>query len=286
VGVDGTATGRDAVVLASPLGRSTGAELLLIAVVEESLVLLPGPDEVSWNTIQKQARATLAKTRDSLAPQARIVVQTGAVAWRGLESVVRRQHRDLLVIGSGRNGADGQVRLGRDAQELLCDLECPIAIAAHGMRNLHNPGIDRVGVGFDGEPEARAALALAASIAKAAGAELEVLGVVDDRVPGRLTTGQVVLGGEAIVAREVDSLVDRARAAVQAHDVSARVQVSAGNPSEALRSLAAEVDLLVIGSSRSGRAGRLSLGRTGERVSAGSPCPVMIVPRPRDDSSI
>jgi nucleotide-binding universal stress UspA family protein len=285
VGVDGTASGRDAVVLASLLGRTIGAELMLIDVVEESLVLLPGPDEVSSKTIREQARATLAKTRDSLAPEARIVVQTGALVWRALESVVRHQHRDLLVIGSGHHGKDGLVRLGQNAQELLCDLECPLAIAPRGMRNLHKPALERVGVGFDGEPEAQGALELAASIAGAAGAELEVLGVVDDRVSGGLRTEQIVLAGDAIVARQVDSLIERALIAVDAGDAPARVQVIPGNPSEALGSLAARVDLLVIGSSRSGPAGRLSLGRTGHAVAAGCPCPVMIVPRPRDASA-
>jgi nucleotide-binding universal stress UspA family protein len=259
---------------------------MLIGVVQESLVLLPGPDEVSWKSVQKQTRATLAETRDSLAPEARIVVQTGVTVSRALESAVRRQHRDLLVLGSGSRGRDGQVRLGQSARELLSDLECPLALAPRGMRHFHKPGLARIGVGFDAEPEARPALELAASIAGATSAELAVRGVVDDRVPGGLKTEQVVPGGESIVAHQADSLLARSLTAVQAGGLPARVQVSAGDPTEALRSLAAEVDLLVIGSSSSGPAGRTSLGRTGNAVTNGSPCPVLIVPRPRDDPAI
>ncbi len=281
VGVDGTPSGRDAVVLASLLGRPDGAELLLIAAVEESLLLLPGPDEVSWKTIQNQTRATLAKTRDSLAPEARIVVKTGPIPWRVLREVVRREHRDLLVIGSGHHAADGHVRLGQSGKEILDHLECPLAIAPRGIRNAHKPRLERIGVGFDGEPEAHAAFQVAASIAEAADARLDVLGVVNDRVSGGLTTEQVVLGGEAIVSRQIDSLLERALTATEAGGVAARVQVTPGNPTKALRSLAAGVDLLVIGSSRSGPTARLSLGRTGNAVTDGSPCPVLIAPRPR-----
>ena len=258
---------------------------MLIEVVEESLLLLPGPDELSAKTIREQARGTLAKTRDSLAPEARIVIQTGALVWRALESVVCREHRDLLVIGSGHHVEDGEVRLGQSARDLLATLERPLALAPRGMRDRHQPGLERLGVGFDGGPESQTALKLAASIAGAAGAELEVLGVVDDRVPGGLKAARVVLGGGAIADPQVDSLLERALLAVKANDVPARVQVIPGNPSVALRSLATRVDLLVIGSNRSGPAGRLSVGHTGNRVVAGCPCPVMIVPRPRDASA-
>lgn len=280
VGVDGTASGRDAVVLASLLGRATGAELLLIAVVEEPVVLLPGSPDVSWRNIQKQARTTLMSTRDSLAPEARIAVQTATVVSRALESVVRRQRRDLLVIGSGHHGEEGQVRLGQSAQELLSDLGCPLAIAPRGMRNFDEPRLDRIGVGFDDEPEARAAYELSASIAGAAGAELDLLGVVDDRVARGPRPARIVRGGDAVVECQVDELRTAALTAAEASGVSARVQVSPGAPSATLRSLAAGVDLLVIGSSRSGPAGRLSLGRTANAVSSGFPRPVMIVPRP------
>lgn len=280
VGVDGTPSGRDAVVLASLLGRATGAELMLVAAIDEPLVLLPAPEAGSWNTMNKQAREMLAETRDSLAPHSRIVVQAGAVVSRVLESVVSRHHQDMLVIGSGRHGTDGQVRLGQIAKILACDLECPLAIAPQGMRDLYSPRIERIGVGFDGGEESRAALELAASIAEAADAELEVLGVVDDRVTGGLRTSQLVLAGDAITARQADSLLERAVAAADATGARTRVQVTHGSPSEALRTLADRVELLVIGSSRSGPAGCTSLGRTGDALGDGSPAPLVITPRP------
>jgi hypothetical protein len=74
----------------------------------------------------------LAATRDSLAPDARIVVDSNALVWRGLCRVSEREHRDLLVVGSSRRAGDGQVRLGERAQDLLYHLECPLAVAPRG----------------------------------------------------------------------------------------------------------------------------------------------------------
>ena len=126
----------------------------------------------------------LAATRDSLAPEARIVVDSNAPVWRGLCRVSEREHRDLLVVGSGRRAGDGQLRLGERAQDLLYHLECPLAIAPRGISNRDQPRLKRIGVGFDDGPEARATLEWAGSLALAAGAQLEVRGVIDDRVPG------------------------------------------------------------------------------------------------------
>jgi nucleotide-binding universal stress UspA family protein len=190
VGVDGSPSGRDAVALASLVASATGGELMLIAVYEEPLLEGVIPKEMGWRTVTRQARAMLAGTRDSLAPSARVVVESDVLLWRALLRVVRREHRDLLVVGSGHDGADGRVKLGPDAQQLLGELDCPLAIAPRDMASRGTRRLERIGVGFEDGPEARAALELAGAIALAAGAELEVRAVIDDRVPGGLTTEQ------------------------------------------------------------------------------------------------
>jgi hypothetical protein len=58
----------------------------------------------------------LAATRDALVPEARIVVDSNPLVWRGLCRVSEREHRDLLAVGSGRRAGDGQVRLGERAR--------------------------------------------------------------------------------------------------------------------------------------------------------------------------
>ncbi len=233
-----------------------------------------------------QARAMLARTRDSLAADARMVVHSDVLLWRGLSHVARDEHRDLLVVGSGRDAPERRVKLGQHARGLLEHLECPLAIAPRGMHGPDEPRIERIGVGFDGHPEARVALELAEAIAAAAAAELEVRGVVDDRVAGGLRVEQITLEGGEIVADQTTWLLDRALQATRGSAANVRVDVTCGSPAEALRALGAEVDLLVIGSSRSGPAARVSVGSTGSALVDGAPCPVLLVPRLRDDPAL
>jgi nucleotide-binding universal stress UspA family protein len=148
------------------------------------------------------------------------------------------------------------------------------------------PRLERIGVGFDAKPQARVALELAAAIAVAAGAGLEVRRAVDDRLPGGLKTEQVVPGGDEKVAKKVRSLLNRALAAAKATGAQVRVDVTPGNPTNALRALGADVDLLVIGSSSSGPAGRVSFGKTGSTLLGGTSFPVLVAPKQNEAAAI
>ena len=210
---------------------------MLIAVHEQPPLQVPLSSEADWKTVEKQSWSMLNETRDSLAPDARTVVQSDTLVWRALRRVVRREHRDLLVVGSARDADDGGIRIGRSARELLTHLECPLAFAPSGMRNLATPRLERIGVGFDGRPGTRPALALAGSIAHAAGAELVVRGVVDDRVRGGLTVEQTILEGDAVVTEQLVRLLDRERGAARASATDISVDVATGSPENALSEL-------------------------------------------------
>jgi nucleotide-binding universal stress UspA family protein len=280
VGVDGSSSGRDAVALASLLASATGGELMLIAVHEEPLLEGVVPGEMGWRSVKQQAHAMLAQTRDSLAPSARIVVESDVFAWRALRRAVRRERRELLVVGSGRDAADGRVSLGRSAQELLGRLECPLAIAPEGMADRDLRRLERIGVGFEDEPEARAALELAGAIALAAGAELEVCAVIDDRTPVGVPDEDLVPVGETIADNQARGLRHRVGTAAATIGVAPRVNTSGAGSADALFAFGSDLDLLLIGSSRRSPAGRVCLGSTGEAIVAGAPCPVLIAPRP------
>ena len=150
--VDGNSSGRDATVLGSLLARAMGAELMLIAIHEEPVLPVALPGGASWTALEAQARAMLAETRDSLAPDARIMVQADVLVWRGLRRVVRHEHRDLLVVGSAQDADAKRVRLGRSAGELLGHLECPLAIAPSSFGQHIEGRLDRIGVGYDDTP--------------------------------------------------------------------------------------------------------------------------------------
>lgn len=280
VGVDGYTEGRDAAVLGAMLAQATGAELMLIAVHPDPLV--PMPPDSGWKALHKQAEALLRQTRDAIAPHARIVVETDWSIPRALERVVTREHRDLLVVGSSRRGPAGRVRIGTRTRQLLCHCTCSLAVAPRGLSEGPAPRLIRVGVGYDGDPEARAALSLAASIALAAGAKLLVRCVVDDTLPavGWSTAREIAQEmWDKALAPELQSRREETQDAVKASGAEAEIEVLPGGPPEMLVELSERVDLLVIGSRRWGATARVLLGTTGEALMHDAACPVIVAPR-------
>jgi nucleotide-binding universal stress UspA family protein len=265
VGVDGSAGGRDAVALGSQLARATGGELMLICVHVEQPSMYVMPEGLDWTSLQKQAWATVAEARDSLAEPARIEVQADVSVGRALRHVINFEHADMLVVGSSHDAREGRARLGQHAGEMQEHLEHPLVVAPRGMEDRATDRIERIGVGFDGRPESQAALDLAASLASAAGAQLTVRCAA---LPGRRA-----------------ALSEAAANAARATGTRTRTEVTTGRPLDMLREFGEQVDLLVIGSGHKGPAGRILLGLTGHALLRDAPCAVLIAPRPGDTSS-
>jgi nucleotide-binding universal stress UspA family protein len=282
VGINGYPEGRDAAVLANLIAGVTGAELLLVAVHPDPLLVVP--TELGWTAMREQSLAMLRETRDSLAPRARTVVETDWSVPRALQRVLEREHRDLLVVGSSGGGPDGVVDAGPRARQLLDSSPCPLAVAPRGLRDRTQLRLLQIGVGFDGSAESDAALALAGSLAEQAGATLLVRGVIDDRLPmlgGSSPTREEVRAMWSELAEpEVVALRERAQHATDERSAAADVDVGRGSPVEALIEVSDIVDLFVIGSRRWGTAARVLLGSTGEALMHSARCPILVVPRP------
>jgi nucleotide-binding universal stress UspA family protein len=283
VGVDGHPEGNDAIVLGKAFSSVTGAELMLIAVHPEPLVM--PPIGLEWKRLREETHAMLRSARNKLAPKARLAVETDMSVARALHRVVKRENRDLLVMGSSRHALEGRVRIGKRTRQLLCWFECPLAIAPRGYHEQPHEGFARVGVGYDGGPESQAALELAGSIAKAAGAELRVEAVVDNRLPpawwsGLAKTGVELPEWQEALSDEVEKVGSETQAAAAKTGANAATVVTTGKPADALLELSEAVDLLVIGSRRWGAVTRVLLGSTGEALLHDAACPVLVVPRP------
>lgn len=283
VGVDGYPEGSDAVALGAAIARVTDAQLMLVAVHMDPLVVLP--EGMDWASLRRQARAALEAARDSLAPGARIDIETGLSVPRALHRVIRRERRDLLVVGSSRDADPGHVRIGKRTRQLLCHFECSLAVAPRGFREQPEASFRRVGVGYDGGPESDAALGVAAAIAVAAGAELRIQTVADDRLrPIGWSTWSGADGmadvWERAVQEEMQTLDVEVKAALGRTGAGGSIEVNRGRPADSLLSLSEQVDLLVIGSRRWGPVSRLLLGSTGEALLHDAACPVLTVPRP------
>ena len=279
-GIDGFAEGQDAATLGRLLAEATGAELMLVAV--HTVPLLPPPPELNAASLRKESQRILREVRDSFAPGARTVTATDHSVARTLQRVVRRHHRDLLVVGSSRLGRAGRVRIGRRTRQLLCHFECALAVAPRGLHTNPRP-LRRIGVGYDDRPESRAALALAASIAAGADAELHALAVVDDRPPGLgWSSLRSVLGTswDEVIDEEIQRIRKAAVAAGKGTEKQPAVAVARGRPADGLLAFSETVDLLVIGSRRWGPTARVLLGSTGEAVMQDAACAVLAVPRP------
>lgn len=281
VAVDPSPTSEDAVALAAAL--VPGADLLMLSVEPElERMLLPA----SIRAIRRETETMLARRRRRYAPQARTAVTAGMSPARELRRLITANHRQLLVVGSGRQGEPGEVWLGHETRPLVDHLGIPIVVAAQGIAARAPLRLRRIGVGFDGGPESRAALQAAATIARATGARLIVCGVVDDRVPALAWPGSWVerthtLWSEA-TGRDAATLEAQLEAATVDLDVRTETTLARGAPAEVLRELSAELDILAVGSRRWGTAARLLLGSTGEALVRGTRCSLLIAPRPSD----
>ncbi|HEX8975243.1 MAG TPA: universal stress protein [Solirubrobacteraceae bacterium] len=284
VGVSPYPEGEDAAVLGTVLAKAAAADLMLMSVEPDLPLIVPG---FSWKAMRAQTEQLLHRVRDSYAPDARLKIETDLAVWRGVERFVRREHRELLVIGSSRHAPEGTVLIGKHARQLFEHLHGAVAIAPRGYRNHPEARLRRIGVGCDGEPESLAALAVAAQLAAGAGAELSVHGVIDDRVPAlgwrEVWMGAILEAWQEVMASEADLLRQKLDTAVAEIGTKATVEVTMGRPADALHALSRDVDLLVLGSRRWGPVARLFLGGTGEALAHGAHCPLVLVPKPELD---
>jgi nucleotide-binding universal stress UspA family protein len=132
-------------------------------------------------------------------------------------------------------------------------------------------------VGYDGSDESRDALALAKTFAAAFGSPL-LLTWVESVGPLDLPY-EVVF--EPIQDRAEDALAEVARD-LREHDFEVTTRVGLlGSAAQGIHELAEEASpqLIVVGSSHRGQAGRVLAGTVGTRLLHGSACPVAIAPR-------
>jgi nucleotide-binding universal stress UspA family protein len=136
-------------------------------------------------------------------------------------------------------------------------------------------------VGVDGTDPSDDALTLARSLARPASARLLLATAVpypDAALVGAGVAMPVIRDG----GRQAERRLEREAADLEADGYSVEHTVRLYDSAPwMLQSLADEraADLIVVGSARSGRLGRVLPGTTGERLIAGAPCPVAVAPR-------
>lgn len=267
IGVDGGPGGRDAIALARTLAAD-GARLVAITAAP----LATHPPEGANEDYDADAQAVAeARLQDTLAGEPGVEGQVlfARSAASALQAAAEREGADLIVIGSSRRGAIGRLLAGDDAKHTMHLAPVAVAVAPVDYA-LADPRIETIGVGWDGGAQAAKALAVAQEIAADRGASVHALTVSTEPLwppaggvgPNDLTEAEVPPG-----AKTVDAL-----AGVHATEAT-------GVAAEELARFADEVDLLVIGSRRSGVVTRLLLGSTADMLLHSARHPLLVVPR-------
>lgn len=132
------------------------------------------------------------------------VIGGGEVS-RAILDEARHQHADLIVVGTRHLGAVRQAMVGSVSQFVAAQRECPVAVVpAEASRSQ-----DRVLVGYDGSPGARAAIRWALENCDGAVHVVQVVEAETDLVESREALAALVpaLGGDAVGRVTAESVV-------------------------------------------------------------------------------
>jgi nucleotide-binding universal stress UspA family protein len=169
---------------------------------------------------------------------------------------------------------------GSTAERLLHGAPCPVAVVPEGHRAPRDGQPPQVGVAYDGSRESQAALHAATAIARALGAHLRVIGVVDATVytAAALTGGPSEIEVRAAIEQAAREELERAVAELPA-DVAAEAVFAAGQVVHELAVQSTRLDLLVAGSRGYGPTRSVLLGGVTGRLIREAACPLIVVPR-------
>ncbi|HEU4976159.1 MAG TPA: universal stress protein [Baekduia sp.] len=277
-GDDGGDGGRAALALAQRL--APGADLVLARAYPYDETRSRAALAVYADALRQDTEQRLAETRDATgAAGARLAALADTSPARALQRLAEREGADLVVIGSSHRGAVGRSLLGDVGRDLLHGAPCPVAVAPWRTSATQGP-LRLIGVAYDGGPEARSALRLAASLARDHDARLQVTYVVESTlVPSVAGFAFDVRQLFDELREDAQQVVDRAVAAL---DVPVDARAVVGVAADELDHLAEQVDLMVCGSRGWGTARRVILGSTADRLIHGASRPVLVVPRPAE----
>jgi len=269
VGVDGLSGGRDALTLARQLAGKRGA-IVLAHIYIETLPPARGSPGIVQAGERARSQELLESVRWESGVDARLCSIESPFVGRGLHELAERIDADLIVVGSSRRGLVGRVLQGDDMRAALNAAPCAVAIAPSGYAQ--RPALlVEIGVGYDGSPESRNALAFAHGLAVERHAHVSVFEAVVMSPPG----GADVQHPDR---NTLQAKVDQARERLASlGDVEPHAAY--GDAAEELAMYGASVDLLIVGSRGYGPLGRLIHGRTSLRLAHTARCPLLVLPR-------
>jgi nucleotide-binding universal stress UspA family protein len=271
--------GRGAVAVAAGLAEALGAGLVLAAVRPDPLVDVPAIHVGATTAARRELEHALRELRDELAPAARVVVQPAVSVAHGLRVVAHREHAGLVAVGVSHRSRARRLLEGDHAMQVMHG--APTAVLLVPESDQPAPRFRTVVAGVDDTQEAAAALRLAADLARACGASLRLVRVVEDRPPATVAGGYgAMIDWDAVVRDQVEGAErELAGAAARCGVPGTTTEVLLGWPADRLVAAAEGADVLVVGSRRWGPMHRLAVGSTTASVAHHARCPVLVPPR-------
>jgi nucleotide-binding universal stress UspA family protein len=260
VGYDGSGQAEDALALAEQLAESTGAGLIVARVLAAGSLIAGGSDPQLQRADVEQLRQLerAARTVDAEAQ-----TLTGGSVPRGLQALAEENGADLIVVGSSHRGRVGRTLAGSVATGLLHGAPCAVAVAPRGYRTRTPARLDAVVAGFDGSAESGHALMAAWQLARAAQAKLRIVAVAVEPAHDQLR----------------ERLAQARRTVPDGLEIDTTLHV--GDAVEVLKEAGgAPGTMLVVGSRGYGRLRRVLLGSVSTKLVRGTPCPLLVTPRP------
>jgi nucleotide-binding universal stress UspA family protein len=277
IGCDGSPEARDAVVLGAGIAAASGARLSLVGVFPISLFPITNADR---QTLRRNTEEILREQCRLFAPDATIHAIADLSVPRALRHFAEQWRADLVVIGTDHHASAGRVAISQRSRQLLHEAPYALAVAQRGLHE-HEFALRAIGVGYDGGPEADAALQVASALGRGSGATLSLVRVVEDRIPA--LTGEQWMhttDWSRFWEPERATALVSAEAATSSLGAACEVTAVIGDPARKLHDLSTSVDLLVLGSRRWGVRARLLAGSVGEHLVVDCGCSLLMVPRP------
>ena len=282
IGFDGSSHGDDALAFGRVLAAAAGADAEAVVAIAYKPVV---PKDSSGTESDYQARLRY-EAEQELERAKELAPELGAEAFRtvrgsaakGLHTLAEELGADVIVVGTSHRGPLGRVWAGSATEQILHGAPCAVAVAPVDYAQLpeERRALKRVGVAYDGSPEAKVALHAAAGLAQAAGAAISPISVVDLRTPTTVAYGyeQYVQAVRDLVAVEL-----REAGAEVAGSGDVDLVEREGDPASELAKASADVDVLVAGSRGYGPLKRVLLGSVSSRLVREAQGPVLLLPR-------
>lgn len=276
-----------ALELACQFARSEPATVHALTVVPRGWETVAG-SATDGEFEQWAAEEGAASAKEALAQLAEHSGVTSTATWvtgRSVPASILEQAEllgaSIVVVGSGSEGAEGQVSVTSKTDRLLHSSHVPVVIAPRGYAPAPDSTITRVTLAFRDDDKTWKLLDQVASICRTVGAELRLV-TVALRHRGMVTSP--AKQNEDLVFASLRQQVDEAQAEALEHlastGLTASTLVAEGTSwAEALGSVPYQAgDVLVVGSSTTHPLASVFLGSSAAKIVRNSTVPVVVVP--------